>query len=52
VSDQVQGMGYFESEVEIDTTTLEFETDTVALKLETEMGVSHKISNQERYSAD
>jgi hypothetical protein len=52
VSDQVQGMGYFESEVETDTATLEFETDMVALKLETEMDVSHKISNQERYSTD
>jgi hypothetical protein len=35
VADQVQGVGYSESEVEIDATDLELETDVAALKLET-----------------
>jgi hypothetical protein len=43
MSDQVQGAGYFESEVE---------TDVTALELEMETDVSQKISKQKRYSAD
>jgi hypothetical protein len=34
---QVQGMGYFESEVETDTTALQFETSAAALELETDV---------------
>jgi hypothetical protein len=35
-SDQVQGVGYSESEVETDAAALELETDVTALKLETD----------------
>jgi hypothetical protein len=36
MSDQVQGAGYSESEVEIDAATLKLETDATTLKLETD----------------
>ena len=51
-SDQLQGAGYCDSEVEMDmaalqleisVTTLELETDVVPLELETEMDVSQEI---------
>jgi hypothetical protein len=55
----VQGVGYFESEVEIDTAALELETDVAALELKTDVAalelktdVSLETSKQERYSAD
>jgi hypothetical protein len=57
----VQGVGYFESEVEIDTAALELETDVAALELKTDMAAlelemktdaSLETSKQERYSAD
>jgi hypothetical protein len=60
-SDQVQGAGYSESEVETDmailkletdAAALELETDAAALKLETEIDVSQEISKQKGYSAD
>jgi hypothetical protein len=35
-SDQVQGLGYSESEVETDTATLQLETSAVTLELETD----------------
>jgi hypothetical protein len=60
--DQVQGAGYFESEVEtndataleleMDTTPLKLETDATPLELEMETNVSQETSMQERYSAD
>jgi hypothetical protein len=48
----VQGVGYSESELQMDMATLELETDTTILNLETEMDVSQEISKQERYLAD
>jgi hypothetical protein len=57
----VQGAGYSESkvemntatlELEMDATALELETDTVALKLEMKTDVSQEISMQERNLAD
>jgi hypothetical protein len=53
VVDQVEGVGYSESEVEtnmaalkleMDMVTLEFETDASVLDLETETDVSQEIS--------
>jgi hypothetical protein len=60
-TDQVQGAGYFEFEVEMDMaaleletdmTALELETDTSVLDLETEADMSKEMSKQERYLAD
>jgi molybdopterin-biosynthesis enzyme MoeA-like protein len=67
-SDQVQGAGYSESEVETDVAAIQLETSTVDLKLETdataleleadaaslelEIDVPQETSKQERYSAD
>jgi hypothetical protein len=60
-SDQVQAVGYSESEVETDAadleletdaTTVELGTDAVDLDLETETDVYQEISKQERYLAD
>jgi hypothetical protein len=67
-SDQVQGAGYSESEVETDTAALQLETSTDDLELETnitaleletdaaglelEIDVPQETSKQERYSVD
>jgi hypothetical protein len=48
VSDQVQGSGYSEFEVEMNTLGLELETDITA----SDQVVSLEISNQERYSTE
>jgi hypothetical protein len=68
VSDQVQGAGYSESEVETDAAALQLETSTADLELETnvtaleletdaaglelEIDVPQETSKQERYSFD
>jgi hypothetical protein len=67
-SDQVQGVGYYESEVETDVAALQLETSAACLKLEKdataleleadaaglelERDVPRETSKQERYSAD
>jgi hypothetical protein len=66
--DEVQGVGYSESEVETDTIALQLETSTAdlelemnttalelevdALGLELDIGMPQETSKQERYSAD
>jgi hypothetical protein len=61
MSDQAQGVGYSESEVEMDAAALELETDVTALELEADMaaleleietGMSQEISKEERYWVD
>jgi hypothetical protein len=52
-SDQVQGVGYSESEVETDATNLELETDAATLKLETYamlVFLSHRIIRKRTYA--
>jgi hypothetical protein len=67
-SDQVQGVGYYESEAETDAAALQLETSAACLKLEKdataleleagaaglelERDVPRETSKQERYSAD
>jgi hypothetical protein len=67
-SDQVQGAGYSESEVETDAAALQLETSTADLELDTnvtaleletdvaglelEIDVPQETSKQERYSVD